>query len=1367
MKRISRLKIALLSFVAVTVTSVGGGVLYLESESFGRSVKRLISARSPQKLGVIGDFSHLKIYFFPPGIGIANPKIHIEKENIANLPVEGDVEAKELRAGFAPFQMFSGVLRVEELEVNGGAVQGRIFSQIFRSDPKPKKIGTRLDWKDLFQLQINGIHFVDTYLNVVSELPGAGNPEFGTEFVVKDLQLAKGRVGERDGILSSGIVRAVRINPPASLRQFPFKEANQLQWSVEFTDQGLRLNPFTLDISGLHLDVKGQISGNLLDPGARPKLEAAAALTGDLGTFFLTNRNDPLWSGEIDAKGSVTADLQDPIATLEAKFKLDGHGISRDQIRASSVRAEGELDVSNKRVRLESFEAEDESAKGERGRLSVGSMEIPFEMSREFQGVLNFKNAEIHWLGGIVPKAVHPLEGNLNGSLRAQFIPTGKSWKLKLQPDLGIHQFGLTNQKMGEKRVMKHILKPALPVILKGGLEIGSDGLDFRDLTLGLRKSQFKISGGIHGSAGFDFTAKGPVDMSEISEIAESPIRGEGSLEARIHGSSDELLLDFDTALSKAQYLGMDFGNLKGRVTYDDGISELRFTGIRANQQNTFYSLKEGFIDLSGGDDLHLPIEIHSGRVEDLSIILNNLTRKISWYPTGLKGEVHGAVDVGGKVDTPRLNIAARLEGSDWVWLGERSRRIKMDLGYDRGVYFAKRVDLLKSTGSLRGEVRFDSNSDSMEWKLDSESLSLSDFDFFERLEIPARSRIRIRSSGSGKMGSIESETIMQGYDTEVKGERYKPSDFSLTIRERQLRADGSLFGGQLLGQMKYSLIPKQPSSFRLDLDNLDFSPPLLILNPKLVDDPELKARVSGHIQLDFLSSQAELARGEVELTKYNLNKKGFSLSLADPISFPIQLGYFQLKPSVFRFNDSELTLQGDGKKGDVDFRLRGFTDIGIAELLTSSISTASGAAKTEIQLHGPLKSLSLDGQIDLSKGRVTTRWMQTPFEDIDGRIQINRGRIFIESLDAYLGDEVFSMTGKIDTFTDRFPEMDLRGSFDNNKIKMDPFDLIQGRGTLTLKGTEPPYKIGGNFELNQAIFTRSFSQDGAGAASRGGRFMPKDETKQAASRLFELDFNVNANQGFFVKNEIVDAEFRGRVRLLGQPSQPKLLGDGRLIGGKVLFKDRPFIFESATIEFDDPYQLNPKFNASAISEVNQYKIRVLVFGRASQWKAEFSSTPYLKENEIFAVLSSGGVGTQAGRFTTRDRTFVSQGEAASLILHSMDFSKDVQNKTGFQFDVEEAVDSQAANSIFRPQNLSENIAAPKVVLKRNVGRNVSLSFGSTVGVGSRNQREVNAEYKLSQGVSMLGVWNNIEGVNTRESRTSFGLDLKFNRRFK
>jgi translocation and assembly module TamB len=248
----------------------------------------------------------------------------------------------------------------------------------------------------------------------------------------------------------------------------------------------------------------------------------------------------------------------------------------------------------------------------------------------------------------------------------------------------------------------------------------------------------------------------------------------------------------------------------------------------------------------------------------------------------------------------------------------------------------------------------------------------------------------------------------------------------------------------------------------------------------------------------------------------------------------------------------------------------------------------------------------------------------------------------------------------------------------------------------------------------------------------------------------------------------VLDGEFRGKVRLTGAPESPILFGEGNLVQGKVLFRDRPFILESVKVTFDDPYGMNPKFNASAVSEINQYKIRVLAYGKSSSWKAEFNSTPYLPQNDIYSLLASGTLSSDGGnRFRTRDRSYVNQGEAASLVLHSLDFGKDFQSKTGFQFDVEEAIDQQSARSIFSPQNRADNVAAPKLVIKRQVGRKIGLSFGSTVGVGNQVQREVNAEYRLNNSLSVLGVWNNIEEANTRETRTSFGLDLKLNRRFK
>lgn len=1366
MKPVSRLKVAFLSFFALSVITIGGGILYLESQSFGSVIKRMISERSPQKLGVIGDFSHLKVYFFPPGLGIANPKIHVERKNIAGLPVQGDIEAKELKAIFAPIQMFSGVLRVDELEVSGGAVQGRIFEEIFEGAGRARKIGSsRLGWEDLFELQIDGVHFVDTYLNVVTELPGQKKKELGTELVVKDLRLQKDSIDGSSGISSSAQVRAVRLELPEQWKSFPLREANQLQWSIRFNERGLHFDPFVLDLSGIHLEVRGKLDGNLLDEKAEPVLSAGVDLRSDLGTFFLSNSSDSRWNGAVDLHASVEAGLKDLSGSLRASYKFQCEDFSFEKIFASRLEAEGELNLAQGRLGIKRLVAAQEKGPY-RGQLQLSAQDVPLDLKRPFDSTIEFQEADLHWLGAVVEEAMAPLEGRLQGRAGLRFAPEVRSWRLRISPDLRVEGFELTNQKFGEKRPLKRILQPTLPVSLGGALEVTPKGVDFKDLGLQLKKSQFKVTGGVHGSSGFDLSAKGPVDMKEVSEIAGSPIRGEGTLEARIHGTADALLLDFDPQLQNASYLDLKLGNLKGRVTYDDGISELRFTDVKANQRNTFYSLREGFVDLSGSDELHLPIEIHSGKVEDLGLILDSLTRKISWYPGSLKGEVHGKVDIGGKVDLPKMSIAAHLEGSDWNWMGERSRRVRMNLGYDRGLYYARDISILKSGGAIKGRVSFQSATDEMEWDLRTEGFSLNDIDFIDRLQIPARSRIEIQSAGGGKTGQLKSTTLARGYDTEIKGEQFAPSRLNMTLGESQLRAEADVFGGQLTGVLKYSLIPRQPSSIRLDLSSLDFSPLMLILNPRLVDDPELLARVSGHLQLDFLSTQGELSRGELDIHRYELRKTGFQLRLAEPVLVPVQLGYFQIKPARFRFNQSELTITGEGKKGEVDLQIHGDADLALAEMITPAVRKAQGKMRTDIQIRGPLKELQLDGELRVAGGKVLMSWVQSPLEDLESRIHITRGRIFVESLDAFFGGEIFNLIGKIDTFTDRFPELDLRASLSNNKVKMDPFEQIQARGNVSIRGDEPPYKIGGNLDLTQALYNRGFSKS-SGGGSRGDRFMPRDPDKQLGANLFELDLHVNANQGFFVRNEIMDAEFRGKAHLIGPPDSPKLLGEGRLVQGKVLFKDRPFAFESVKIEFDDPYQFNPKFDAAAVCEVNQYKIRVTVSGSSSQWKAEFSSTPYLRENEIFTVLSSGSLATGGSRFNTRDRSLVNQGEAASLILHSMDFSKDVQSKTGFQFDVEEAVDTQAATSVFRPQNLSENMAAPKVVLKRNVGKNTSLSFGSTVGVGSRNVKEINAEYKLSPGMSALGVWNNIEGVNTRESRTSFGLDLKFDKKFK
>jgi translocation and assembly module TamB len=1357
-----KLNFAFAIFFSLVSVSLFAGVMFLESDYFAGIVKKTISERSPKSLGVVGDFDNIKLYFFPPGIGVTSPRVKVQKNNISKLPIDATIEADELRLHFESIQMLSGTLQVSKVVIKEGSVVASIGAEAF-APKQAKKKSNPLSWNELLELQINGIELQNTFLSLEIETPDQPTKKIKSEFVVKHLSAHKEKVQKHGKLQTVGLVNAVKLDIPKDVLQIPVHAATELEWDLTLTDTGVDLSLLRLQLFGLELSTKGKILGNILDPKVALGFQLDAKLNSDLEEFFSVNEISNDAKGEVEAELKVTGDLKDIQKTLKGKYQLVGKNLQWKDASVADLSGSGQLDLARNEIEIENislFENENHQIGGEvKITDSVLSLKSPLE---GLKAKINIRKAPMHWLGGAVLGAVYPLQGEISGNVT---VASSQS-KLEINPDLEVKNFALTNQSIKKKKPLHFILKPKEIVQVKGHVVSQAGKVNFQQVQVLLKGTKLDVKGTIGSQEGIDLQANGALDLSDFNELSEIPIRGTGNLFAHVHGDGDGVVIDFDPDLKNAEYLNLNIGEVKGRITYDDHADELRFSNIHAKLNKTFYSLNEGLVDLSDESELRLPFIIHSGRVEDLIQILDSMVKKISWFPSELKGEAHGSVLLHGKTSFSEMMIDSNLEGVDWVLMGERARKIKMNLGYDRGTYFARNVTLSKTSGSIKGMIEFNSKNDQMNWSFATDSFSLIDLDFFERLEIPARSKIEIKSTGTGKINHLVSNTSGRIFQTQIKGEVLDPSTFNLDVSESTLRANLDVFGKRLHTSLKYALIPKQPSSLNIEFNDFDFSPAILIMNPKLLDDPNLQGLVDGRFQFDFLSTQSELARGEIFLKKYVLKKTGFSLNLVEPIHTAIQLGYFKIEPTHFKFNEGQLVLAGDGKGGDIDLTLKGKTDLAIAEMFSSSVQKVNGKADTELRISGPLKNIRINGDLNFSNAYLMMRFLQTPFEEMDGSIRIRQNVIFIENLDSYLGEEVFSLSGKIETFTDQFPSLDLKAEFDDNKVKMLPLELVQAKGTAYIKGDRPPYQITGSLEVPQALWTKSFSQS-SGSSNNADRFAPTDTDKQSSSDLFNLDLMVNAPQGFIVRNEVMDSEFRGKVRLIGAVDNPNLLGEGHLVQGKVLFRDRPFIMESVKVVFDDPYTMNPKFNAVAISEINQYKVRVLAYGKSSSWKAEFNSTPYLSEGEIFSLLASGLTSADNSRFRNRDRSYVNQGEAASLVLHSMDFGKDVQSKTGFQFDVEEAVDAQSANSIFTPQSNTDNVAAPKLVIKRQVGRKIGVSFGSTVGVGNQVQREVNAEYKLSNTVSALGVWNNIEEANTRETRTSFGVDFKWNKKFK
>ena len=169
-------------------------------------------------------------------------------------------------------------------------------------------------------------------------------------------------------------------------------------------------------------------------------------------------------------------------------------------------------------------------------------------------------------------------------------------------------------------------------------------------------------------------------------------------------------------------------------------------------------------------------------------------------------------------------------------------------------------------------------------------------------------------------------------------------------------------------------------------------------------------------------------------------------------------------------------------------------------------------------------------------------------------------------------------------------------------------------------------------------------------------------------------------------------------------------------------------------------------------------------------FKINLSSNPVMPESEILSLLALGAT-TDDVRKLRGDRSTYEQGEAASLVLHSLDFNREIQDRTGFQIQVDESVNSQTGSSVFRPRSDGDTTVAPKIVIKRRIGKQAIVSVGSTVGVGTNTQKEVNIEYQVTPGFSVNGVWDTSDGAQTatKESKEqqSYGIDLKLQKRFR
>ncbi len=1377
------IKRSFLAFILVVGTLIGGLIWFIQSPQFAIALKQIAYRYLPENIGIQGDFSDLSIRIFPPGFSVMNPKLILGGHNIVGMPAGSAVSAERIDFSFRFFQIFSGDIRIHEVSIVNGDIRLVLEPPLAKKQSMFK--GGKLDfhWDELLQVKADGIGLNNVSLSV--QIKGLTHV-----FQTNAKKLLLSQWAGRGGL---GYYLQLDLNQTQGsyLVDLGLSESiEHIQGEVYINALGLQLDSFFISnpstVGGLEVSISGRAKGNILefkkltaDITVKAKGEIAKILK--MRPSLIHPRNIP--GGLISLDCHVQGDLLSPMNSLRIDGQLTGKRMSFRKWKADLIHVDASWNASPSGgeflVNKATIAAREQSRvggfqPGSGGKVEIGPVRWVVGSTLPLKVPMRFERTHLHWLGASALAEVYPLDFRISGNVGLIFVSGTRDhdWGVDLQLDLGLEPFQLDNQRYLQVHPLTSLFK--IPKInIKGPVSLSAGEIHPNNISITFGSSKIIANGKVHFKNGYDLYGTAQVNLADFGSLAETEIRGQGTLGIRVHGRSSGVLIDIDADLQNAYYLNLALGSLKGRFTWDDSVDHLNFRKVEVTK-NLTHCVVDGVLDLGLADKVNLIANISEGNIRDLFQIFSHFTRSFDWFPSDLAGPVIGDILVSGGMSMPKLKILTHLKGTNWERWGENFKSVNLSGGYEGGKYFIDDFKAFKKSAYLEGRISYQSDR-TLSWDFRTDDFSVSDLDHIAQLDVPIRGKLNVMSTGKGVEGLIESNTVVNLTDFSVRGSGAPPSRLSWKSEKGISHLQAMLMGGQGTLDMLYNMNPKELSMIRGDLKQLDFTPILLVLNPKSIQDKALAGFISATADLSFHAGEFERANGAFAIGDYLLSRSDVRFSLENPQSIQVSNGNFEIKGLTLKGKTGEVSLDLLAKNTLLEGRVRGNFDTAIAEFFTPWVVQASGTLGVDLSIGGSLKKPAVFGTGEFQGGAVRISSIDSPFENLTGSLQLRENVLHVQNFHADLGGGAIFVDGKLIIYPDRYPEVLLKGTISGSKVKIYPFQYVQVKGAVSVHGDKVPYVVDGNLVIDSGLCKEKvFNQKQGSAGLKALPYAPpSNKTQETNSSKFKLNIEVDADRGILIQNDLFrDVEAKGNMTLVNTLDSPKIVGHVEVVRGKLLFKNHVFQIQNASAKFDSPTTINPSFELNANTEVNGIKIQMYTSGRMNKVnRIEFISNPSMPESEILSLLTVGLTSSDAKKLSSSDQNVVQQGEVTSLLLHSLDFNRDFEDKTGFQVQLDESVNPQQGVSVLRPQSQADTAVAPQITIRRKLGERLSLSAGSTVGVGSNKSNQVNLDYSVSRDISVSGVFTNYGASGTADTQqntqNSLGLDLKFQKRFK
>jgi len=578
----------------------------------------------------------------------------------------------------------------------------------------------------------------------------------------------------------------------------------------------------------------------------------------------------------------------------------------------------------------------------------------------------------------------------------------------------------------------------------------------------------------------------------------------------------------------------------------------------------------------------------------------------------------------------------------------------------------------------------------------------------------------------------------------------------------------GDGLGGQLSVDMAMGKTLTFPLRGEVNFERFALDPFLEDIDRNNPLDGALSANVTvtggSFIDQDSLSGRVVVSALDVGQDDVRLRNDG-------PLDVGLRRGDFTVERARLTGPSSSVRITGGGSnRRGLALEVEGDVDLSFLASLTPNLTHAGGTVAAHVNVTGPFEAPGIYGRALVRDGSFRYAGLRDPLTDLDGEITFSARRILFEDFSADMAGGRLSLSGAATLRGQGLERYDFDVEAHDVSIRPErdidvTFGGLAHLGWTT--GQRLP-RLTGTIRLERVAYEQPIQIAAMfGAAARAGmsgrpsrtdieQYDPDDD-------LVEFDVRLVEASPMRIQNNLIDAEVRIEdterpFRIVGTDQRFGAVGNLNIPRGVIYFRDKEFDVRNGTIEFDDPYRVDPNFAVTAVTDVRRsgdltapnWRITLNATGNSDNFQLDTRSDPELSQEDIVLLLTIGMTSAELEQLQAGDVGSTLAVEALAAV-------------TGIDREVQRALPVIDDFSVSSRYSARTNRTEPQVTVGKRISDRVRLT--ASTGISESSEVRASVEWRLGEQTSVQAVYDNYN-TTTASTLGNVGVDLHWRLEF-